>query len=130
MKTCVVNTPEGQCERPHYARGWCFSHYQRWRLNGDVNEAKPLKAAPRSGSITPQGYVQLHVDGEKFYQHRRMMEEMLGRKLYPGENVHHKNGCRDDNRPENLELWVENQPTGQRVEDLLDWAWQIIERYG
>lgn len=58
------------------------------------------------------------------------MKDVLGRDLLPGENIHHKNGSRVDNRPENLELWVTRQPQGQTVEDLLKWAREIIEIYG
>lgn len=54
------------------------------------------------------------------------MEEIVGRPLWPDENVHHRNGVRDDNRPENLELWVKPQPQGQRVADLVAW---IVDRY-
>lgn len=58
------------------------------------------------------------------------MEGVLGRYLTPEESVHHKNGARDDNRPENLELWGRYQPAGQRVVDLLQFADEIIAKYG
>jgi len=58
------------------------------------------------------------------------MEEHLGRKLLPNENVHHLNGNRQDNRLENLELWSTHQPQGQRVRDKIAYAKEIIALYG
>jgi len=68
--------------------------------------------------------------GRYVMEHRVVMARHLGRPLESDEFVHHRNGCRDDNRIENLELWVRNHPDGQRLTDLLPWATALVDRYG
>jgi hypothetical protein len=115
------------CNGIAVTRGWCGRHYQRWKEYGDPEE--PLRQA-RPGESTKRwtnndGYVLIRLRGSTVLEHRHVMEETLGRSLLPGETVHHKNGVRTDNRPENLELWVSTR-SGQRVADLIAF---VVGRY-
>lgn len=67
--------------------------------------------------------------GSYVFEHILVMEERLGRYLLPGENVHHINGVKHDNRDSNLELWVKPQPSGIRAEDAVEWAKEVLKRY-
>ena len=78
-----------------------------------------------SRTIRKDGYV--YTSGNRL-EHRGVMESKLGRRLFPFETVHHKNGIRSDNRQENLELWAAPQPYGQRVEDLISFVLDNYEK--
>lgn len=127
VKGCAV----ADCDRRLFAKSLCALHYGRYKKTGDAGPANLIRRHgtyrwrdPRSGYV----YVDPGLTGrqKRMLEHRFVMEEVLGRPLERYENVHHLNGIRDDNRPENLELWTKPQAAGQRVEDVVAW---VVEHY-
>lgn len=112
------------CAEDSKSRGWCEVHYRRWRRTGDPT--KLTRAEAGSVVIKKSGYAV--VNGRM--HHRVVMEQVIGRPLLAHENVHHRNGVRHDNRPENLELWSSMQPSGQHVTDKVRWAREVLALYG
>lgn len=133
MKTCKAD-----CDKAAKTRGFCPAHYARWTVYGEDMDWGPIKKIAKrgEGSYRGGGYRSLykpnHPNSAKhgyIYEHVYVMSEHIGRPLEAHENVHHKNGDRADNHLENLELWTTKQPPGQRVEDKVAWAIELLKLY-
>lgn len=74
------------------------------RTNSDSHKGIPAHNKG-NGCIDQLGYRVISYNGKQVREHRIVAEKMLGRVLNAKEVVHHINGNRSDNRPENLEVY-------------------------
>lgn len=135
LTTCEVSG----CSNRAVSKHLCSNHRRKMLRYGDPRCGQwTITGRSKTWRVQKDGYV-VKWDPENpnankktglVFQHRAVMGEALGRPLSSHESVHHKNGNRSDNRLENLELWMKGQPAGQRVEDLVAFARQIIREYG
>lgn len=110
------------CREPIYPKQqFKNGAYNGWHAPKHYHSQCYLNYKTETASYTKNhdGYVVVVQKGREYREHRLVMEKMIGRKLEKHETVHHKNGVRDDNRPENLELWSTHHSHGQRVSDVL-----------
>lgn len=96
---------------------------ENWNWQGGVTKNKAGYMLVKS-----KGHPRAHPNGSYILEHHLVMEKHLDRYLVKGENIHHLNGIRDDNRIENLELWTKPQPTGIRSEDAIKHAIEVLMR--
>lgn len=110
---------------------------QTCKVEGQMKAAhERFKGGDYGRHVKRNGYVWISVPAlanggvkREMLEHRHVMEQQLGRKLLPEETVHHKDGNRQNNTPENLELFTSRHGPGHRVTDRVANAIETLRLY-
>lgn len=110
---------------------WNFGKHHSDITKRKIAETKKGEKNPfwKGGRQKNGGYIFIWTENGYIFEHRLVMEEFLGRKLYPWERIHHKNGIKSDNKIENLELRTIIHPMGQSVEDVIEFCIEYLKIY-
>jgi hypothetical protein len=100
------------CSNNASSRGWCSKHHKRWLAHKDPIK---MEIGERGKGTIFNGYRMFHIKDKKLFEHRIIMEEILGRKLKSNEIVHHIDENRLNNHPSNLQVMIRNQHIGMHT---------------
>jgi len=120
-----------------YCSDKCRSLARYRKMTGYPVKSPRVRSQYGNGYVNKCGYRAIYRDHPNansrtkiILEHVFVMSEMIGRPIRKGETVHHKNGVRHDNRPENLELWTSRHPAGVRKEDKIKSCIAFLEEEG
>lgn len=133
------------CDRTATRKGMCDMHYQRVKaanrpvrlcacgcgeltaatfVSGHHTRLFPPEEQARRGRMN-NGDKQRDRGGADWYrkvrgrhEHRIVAEKKLGRPLCSNEIIHHKNGNKKDNHPENLEVMSRSEHIREHLHDM------------
>lgn len=120
-----------------YCSDRCRSLARYRKMTGYPISGPRRKSENGTGYINKYGYRVIYRDHPNanprtkiILEHIFVMSQLKGRPMRKGETVHHKNGIRQDNRPENLELWTSRHPAGVRHEEKIQSAIDLLLEEG
>ncbi len=139
------------CDRKAEDAGLCGAHAIRSRKYGENDDrflAPIAGREPRTSGFrqkSKQGYINVYVPANTpgahqqhfkrytawyMFEHRYVMQNWLGRPLLPREQVHHRDGNRENNHIDNLELKSGSHGNGINIIDGIQASLDWVEQYG